>query len=834
MTNKKTKLIIVESPSKARTLRKFLKDGYEIEASVGHIRDLAKKDLGVDIDNDFKANYIVSTDKKKVVKNLKDKLKNASELYLATDPDREGEAISWHIIEELKPKIPVKRLVFHEITKTAILTAFDHTRDIDTSLVNAQEARRILDRLFGYLVSKKLWLNVKGSLSAGRVQSPAVKLVVDKEKERALFKSREFWKIKGEFDSNNTSFEAELIQVDEKGIATGKDFEKRTGELKSSNKIALDEKLAKSLVDQFKKDKWEVSSVEQKPFTSNPMPPFITSTLQQDGVRKLRMSSKRVMMVAQKLYEAGLITYMRTDSTVLSGEAIKATRDEINNLYGADYLPEKPRQFKSKVKNAQEAHEAIRPAGSKFKNPNDLQNQLEADEWKLYDLIWKRTMASQMMPAKLLKTTAKISNGNAIFEAKGQVVEFPGYFKVYVKGTDGADADNKEKMLPELNSGLLYDDRQNIDANDFDAIQSITKATPRFTEATLIKELENLGIGRPSTYAAIMDKIQQRGYVRRVKGAMIPTFVAYAVIQFLEKYFEDLVNLQFTAGLEDTLDSISRAEKEATAFLNHFYFGEGAHKGLNDLLEQEFDKDISKTIIHYPKNGIPETQIKVGRYGVYIQQGDKRATLHEDVIPADFKTEHITEILSLKEKQPESMGDFNGEEVFLKRGRFGPYIQAGKKMKSLLPGMNEEDVTEEIAKAIISLPVDLGKHPETGESVIKDIGRYGPYVRSGRSNGSIPAEINLLEVNLEQAISFLKAKASGPKVLKELGKDADDKAIEVKDGRYGAYVTNGKINATIPKGTDPNSITLEQALEMIKVKIAKGPAKRRVKRKKSK
>jgi len=825
MTDKNTKLIIVESPSKAKTLRKFLKTGYEIEASVGHIRDLAKKDLGVDIENGFKASYIVSPDKVKVVSNLKSKLKNASELYLATDPDREGEAISWHIIEELKPKIPVKRLVFHEITKTAILNAFDHTRDIDTSLVNAQEARRILDRLFGYLVSKKLWLNVKGSLSAGRVQSPAVKLVVEREKERAKFTSREFWKIKGEFDTENTQFEADLVQLDQKNIATGKDFEKQTGELKSKNTLALDEKTAKSLAEQFKVDNWQVSSVEQKPQISNPSPPFITSTLQQDGVRKLRMSSKRVMMVAQKLYEAGLITYMRTDSTTLSNEAIKATRTEIKNLYGADYLPTSPRQFKSKVKNAQEAHEAIRPSGSTFKNPSDLQNQLEADEWKLYDLIWKRTMASQMMPAKLLRTTAKISNGNAVFEAKGQVVEFPGYFKVYVKGTDGGDADNKEKTLPTLNEG------QNITANDFDSIQSFTKATPRFTEATLIKELENLGIGRPSTYAAIMDKIQQRGYVRRVKGTLIPTFIAYAVVQFLENYFTDLVNLQFTAGLEDTLDSISRAEKETASFLKQFYFGEGKQAGLNDLLEQEFDKDISKTILNIPENGIPQTQIKVGRYGVYIQQGEKRATLHEDVIPADFKPEEIKEILEQKDKVPESMGEFKGEEVYLKVGRFGPYIQAGKKMKSLLPGMAVEEVTAEVANAIISLPTDLGKHPETSEPVLKDIGRYGPYVKSGKSNGKIPADVSLLDVTLELAVGYLKAKASGPSILKELGKDSDENAIEVKDGRYGAYVTNGKINATIPKGTEPNSITLEQALEMIKAKIAKGPAKKRFKKK---
>ncbi len=825
MANKNNKLIIVESPSKARTLKKFLKTGYEIEASVGHIRDLAKKDLGVDIENGFKANYVVSTDKKKVVNNLKSKLKSASELYLATDPDREGEAISWHIIEELNPKVPVKRLVFHEITKEAIFNAFKHTREVDTSLVNAQEARRILDRLFGYLVSQKLWLNVKGSLSAGRVQSPAVKLVVDREKERAKFKSREFWRIKGEFNAENTQFEADLIELEQKRIALGKDFEKQTGQLKSNLILALDEEIVKSLIEKFKKDNWKVISILQKPQKSNPLPPFITSTLQQDGVRKLRMSSKRVMMVAQKLYEAGLITYMRTDSTTLSAEAIEASRNEINNLYGANYLPNNPRKFQNKVKNAQEAHEAIRPSGSIFKNPKELEGKIDTDEWKLYDLIWKRTIASQMKSAELLKTTAKISNGNAIFEAKGQVVKFSGYFKVYVKGTDGDDADNKEKILPKLS------ENQSINANEFDAIQSFTKATPRFTEATLIKELENLGIGRPSTYAAIMDKIQQRGYVRRVKGTLIPTFIAYAVVQFLEKYFTDLVNLQFTAGLEDTLDSISRAEKESSLFLEQFYFGKSNQSGLNNLLEQEFDKDISKTILNIPKNGIPETQIKVGRYGVYIQQGEKRATLHDDIIPADLKLNDIKQILEQKNKEPESMGVYNGEKVYLKVGRFGPYIQAGKKMKSILPGMITDEITEDIAHAIISLPTSLGNHPETGEPVLKDNGRYGPYVKSGKTNGKIPANISLLDVNLEQAVSFLKAKATGPTVLKELGKDADGNLIEVKDGRYGAYVTNGKINATIPKGTDKTIISLEQAIEVIKEKAAKGPTKKRFKKK---
>ena len=824
MTDKNNKLIIVESPSKARTLKKFLKAGYEIEASVGHIRDLAKNNLGVDIDNQFKTNYIVSEDKKKVVSNLKSKLKSASELYLATDPDREGEAISWHIIEELSPKIPVKRLVFHEITKSAILNAFNNTREIDTSLVNAQEARRIVDRLFGFLISPKLWINVKGSLSAGRVQSPAIKLVVDREKDRARFVPTTYWKIKGEFKANKILFESDLIEYNQKKIATGKDFNKYSGQLKSDSYISLNESFAKDLIKDFIVDNWTVISVEQKPQKSNPLPPFITSTLQQDGVRKLRMSSKRVMIIAQKLYEAGLITYMRTDSTTLSKEAIEASRDCILNLYGTSYLPKKFRTYKNKVKNAQEAHEAIRPTGNTFKLPKDLKNQLSDDEWKLYDLIWKRTIASQMKSAELLKTILKLSNGSSTFESRGQIVQFPGYYKAYTNNSDEKNSTNKDKILPNLKI------KDSVNPLSFDEIKSETKATPRFTEASLIKELENLGIGRPSTYASIMDTIQQRGYVRRVKGTMIPTFIAYAVVQFLENYFKDLVNLEFTANLENTLDSISRSEKESIEFLNQFYFGYDGQSGLNNLLDQEFNKETSKTILKFAENSNLKTYIKVGRYGVYIEQGDKKATLHADTIPADLKIEEINEILELKDKNPESMGDIDGEEIYLKVGRFGPYIQAGKKMKSLLPGMKVEDVTNDIASSIISLPTKLGKHPKTGEPVYKDIGRYGPYVKSGKTNGKVPNNYNLLDITLEDAIGFLNSKGKGPIVIKTLGIDENKNNIEIKDGRFGPYITNGKINATIKKGTDLETVSLKDAIEIINEKAKKSPKKRRFKK----
>ena len=698
MNNKITRLIIVESPSKAKTLKKILKNGYEIEASVGHIRDLPKNELGVDVNNNFLPKYVIAEDKKKIVNNIRKKVKLASELYLATDPDREGEAISWHIIEAISPNVPIKRLVFHEITKEAIMDAFNKTRDIDISLVKAQESRRILDRLFGYLVSKKLWLNVKRNLSAGRVQSPAIKLIVDLEKKRSAFKENEFWKIKGIFLASDLPFEANLIKIGNNKIATSKDFDKHTGNLKSKNSIVLDNQKVEKLTKSLLLDKWAVETVEQKPKISNPSPPFITSTLQQEGVRKLRMTSRRVMSVAQRLYEKGLITYMRTDSITLSSEAINAARSEIIKHFGDEYLPNTPRQYKSKVKNAQEAHEAIRPAGSLFKNPNNLQNKLESDEFKLYELIWKRTIASQMKSAKILQTNAKITNGNEIFEAIGKVIQFPGYFKIYVHGRDDktSERDDQEKTLPILKNG------QSLLAQSFQPEQRFTKPWARFTEATLIKELENLGIGRPSTYASIMVTIQRRGYVRREKGKLIPTFTAYAVVHFLEKYFKDLVNLQFTAELENTLDAISNNEKVSAKFLKTFYLGEKNQIGLSKLLDQEFDKQTSKTILSYQKNDNAVFELRIGRYGLYVQIDEKRANVPDDSIPSDFTIDHINTIFENKEQVPQSLGTMEStdEKIFLKNGRYGIYLQAGKKMKSLLPGMVEEDVDETVRNLI--------------------------------------------------------------------------------------------------------------------------------------
>jgi len=826
-------LIIVESPSKAKTLKRFLGDDYQIEASVGHIRDLPKNELGVDVDNGFKPTYVASKDKSKVITQLKKLLKNASTLYLATDPDREGEAIAWHLMELLDPKIPVKRLAFHEITKTAIQESFDHIRDIDQSLVSAQEARRILDRLWGYLVSKKLWFNVKGGLSAGRVQSPAVKIVVDREKERARFIESEYWSIITQFDSKGESFEARLKALDGQKIAIGKDFDKETGKLSKSNLLALDKTKAESLAESFLNSDWKVTKVEQKPAKQNPYPPFITSTLQQEGVRKLRMSSQQVMRNAQKLYEEGYITYMRTDSVSLSSEAINGSRNAIKSLFGAEYLPETPPIYKSKVKNAQEAHEAIRPAGATFKNPKDIQGKLDGQEWKLYDMIWKRTLASQMKSAKLLKTNVEISDGKAMFDAHGKVIEFPGFLKVYVEDIDDPkkERDDKESILPPMQEG------ESVTGKDFTPNQHFTKPSPRFTEATLIKELEALGIGRPSTYAAIMGNIQNRGYARKVNGALIPTFTAYAVIQFLESNFTDMVNLQYTADLENTLDAISRNEMKSEDFLTQFYKGENGTAGLEALLENEVDKEKSRTIMELKDDSGKTITVKIGRYGVYIQDGETNTTLPDDSIPSELNFKNALISLQKKAEGPTELCSHpdSGEPVLFKDGRFGPYVQCGDKMKSLLPGMTQAEVTPEIALKLIALPKDLGKHPESGDMVKSDIGRYGPYIRCGKTTRSVIAPDSILDLSLNRAVEILateKTKA-GARVIKELGIDPKTQmAIEIKDGRYGAYVTDGKINATLPKETTSDEVTLDIALQFIADKKAKGPSKRRFKKRK--
>ena len=817
-------LIIVESPSKIKTLKKFLGKDYQIEASVGHIRDLAEKNLGLDIENGFIPTYIVSSKSKDVVKNLKKAIKDVTDIYIATDPDREGEAIAWHIVDELKPKANIKRMVFNEITKTAINDSLNNTRDIDMNLVDAQECRRFLDRLFGFLVSKRLWFNVKGGLSAGRVQSPAVKILVDREKLRTNFKQNEYWDLEGTFSKNNENIFSKLISISGKKIATGNAFNRVSGELEKKDTAVLNKKEAELLASKIINNKWSVTNIENKPKTQNPYPPFITSTLQQEGIRKLRMNSNQIMRVAQGLYENGHITYMRTDSIHLSNEALNASRKVIEKKYGKDYLPKSAKIYKSNSKNAQEAHEAIRPAGSSFKDPQVLKKQLTDQEYKLYDLIWKRTVASQMESAKIEQTKLTISDNEHIFTASGKTIIFPGFLRAYVEGSDdpNANLDNMEKVLPKVQKGDA------LSCSLIEPKQHFTKPISRFTEASLVKEMESLGIGRPSTYASIMKRIQDKGYVNNTKGSFIPTLTGYAVVQFLENYHKELVNLEYTSNMENSLDNISLGKIKKEEFLNNFYFNSNGSMGLKDQLEQDCDKDKSRLISTLSSSDSP-IEIRIGRYGLYAQQNDERVNLDENIIPSDITEEMIKKIFKDKNAKPTELGinKTTKEPIVLKKGRFGPYLQCGKKMKSIPPGINENNITESIAEDVINMPYEIGKHPETNEPILKDIGRYGPYIKCGSKNRKVSDPDNILNLKLDRAIELINQDASATAVLKELG-EYDGKKIIVKNGRYGIYVTNGKVNVTLPKDNDYNTLDLDTAVDMIK---NKKPKKKNFKRK---
>ena len=815
MSNKN--LIIVESPSKIKTLKKFLGDEYHIEASVGHFRDLPTKNLGIDLENNFIPEYVVSDGSKKVVKNLKSVLKNMDAIYIATDPDREGEAIAWHLIDELKPKIPVRRMVFYEITKGAILDSLNNIRDIDLNLVNAQECRRFLDRLFGFLVSKELWYNVKGGLSAGRVQSPAVKILVDREKQRTKFIKNEYWSLQGNFKSDSGQIFSRLFSIKGERIAIGNSFNKETGDLSSKNTIVLDQKSAEELANALGSNDWKISDLETKPQTQNPYPPFITSTLQQEGIRKLHMNSTQIMRIAQALYENGYITYMRTDSINLSSEALNASRKVIEQKYGKDYLPNSPRVYKSKSKNAQEAHEAIRPAGSVFKDPKELKSRLNDAEYKVYDLIWKRTVASQMNSAKIEQTKLQISDGDHIFVANGKTIIFPGFLRAYVEGSDdpSADLDDMEKTLPKVVVG------DSIQWDDVLPKQHFTKPISRYTEASLVKELESLGIGRPSTYATIMKKIQDKGYVNNVKGALIPTFVGYGIVQFLERNFEDLVNLQYTSTMEDELDNIALGEVKKEEYLHNFYYGKNGTIGLHDKLGQDHDKTSERLISTLTVNN-HNTEIRIGRYGVYAQLGEERVTLDDNIIPSIITIEQITKMLADKNAKPEVLvkDTKTGNEIVLKKGRFGPYLQSGDKMKSLPPGITEESLTSEIALEVMSFPLEIGIDTNSKLPIIKDIGRYGPYLKCGKNNRKVSVPDDVLSITLERAIELFAMDVNQRNTLKNLGQD-NNMDIVIKDGRYGIYVTNGKVNVTLPKGLDYNTMDLATAVSLIKNKKPK-------------
>jgi len=833
-------LVIVESPAKAKTISKFLGKDFRVEASIGHIRDLPssaqevpdkyKKEkwarLGVDTENDFKPLYIVPDAKKKQVKKLQEAIKGVSNLYLATDEDREGESISWHLLEVLKPKVPVKRLVFHEITKEAIQGALAKPRQVDQDMVHAQETRRILDRLYGYEVSPVLWRKIAPKLSAGRVQSVAIRLVVEREKERLKFVPANYFDLLAEFKTErHEKFAAELKAVGGKKVVNGKDFDPETGKLKGKEKIMLSEKEAEQLAKAVQKNEFKVDSIEQKPFTRYPEAPFTTSTLQQEAARKLHYSAKKTMQIAQKLYENGYITYMRTDSTTLAESAIKEARTLATKLYGKDFVAEAPKQYASKIKNAQEAHEAIRPAGNTFRLPEELARagRLNPEEAAVYELIWKRTIASQMKEAKMLSTAVEITDGKHVFGASGKQIVFAGFLRAYVQGSDDPEEEmeDQEKILPAMKEG------ERADLVKMDVKGHQTKAVARYTEASLIKELEARGIGRPSTYATIMDTIVRREYVFKQGSALIPTFIAFAVVALLEKYFSHLVDYQFTAEMEEDLDKIAGGEKKSVPYLDAFYNGSKGHAGLVKLINQEIDPKEVCTIKIKPGGQAVDFQIRIGRFGPYLEKGEKKAPLPEDTVPAELTEEKAMAILSTSSPEADKVGkDKNtGLNIVRKVGRFGPYLQLGEKgdkgfkMKSIPKFIEAKQITVEQATEILSWPKSLGKM-KSGEEIIFDVGPYGPYFKVNGVNKAIPGNVDIMKLNLNEAQRILHAAktakgkpgngAQASNVLRDFGN-----GVYAKIGRYGAYVTDGTTNAAIPRGLKADNLTAETALDLI-------------------
>jgi DNA topoisomerase-1 len=870
-------LVIVESPAKARTIAKYLGPDFIVESSIGHIRDLPStaaeipaeykgeswSRLGVNVDEDFKPLYIVPNSKKAQVKKLQDQLKKARELYLATDEDREGEAIAWHLSQVLKAKCPIKRMVFDEITKATITKAVHETREIDQRLVNAQETRRILDRLYGYEVSPVLWRKVKPKLSAGRVQSVATRLVVDRERARIKFVQAEYYDVGAKLETRTKpgeTVETRLVELDGRRVALGKDFDEDTGKLKEGKDVVLlngDD--ARAIVATLATAEFVVASVDETPFTNRPHAPFITSTLQQEAARKLRFSAQRTMRVAQNLYENGYITYMRTDSTSLSNQAVNAARSQVTELYGEDYLPDAPRVYKSKSKNAQEAHEAIRPAGESFRTPKSIEKELDVDAKRLYELIWKRTVASQMNDAKGMRTSVRIhapagDRGTASFATSGKVIHFPGYLRAYVEGSDDPEADleDQETILPPLATG------ETLDPVQIDPLEHTTQPPSRYTEASLIRELEERGIGRPSTYAAIIQTIQDRGYVWNKGTALVPSFTAFGVIQLLEQHLTDLVDYDFTAKMENGLDAIANGERQSGPWLHDFYFGEpngkqnGDHvadiglKALIGATGETIDaRTISRVRIGQTDDG-EEVAVRVGRYGPYVQIGDsdQRASVPDDIPPDEFTLEKAVELIEQAAQGDKVLGQDpeTGKPVYIKTGRFGPYVQLGDpertekgkvkrgtkpKRGSLWPTMTMETITFEQAMMLLSFPREVGPHPETGTMITAQDGRFGPYITMGEETRSLPDHEKLASLTVAEAVELFKQPKRGrgrttASVMAELGTHPDNEAtVQVKNGRYGPYVTDGVVNATIPKGKDPSSVTLSEAVEWISAREQK-------------
>jgi DNA topoisomerase I len=852
------RLVIVESPAKARTIASFLGGDFVVESSIGHIRDLPrnaadvpaahKSDawarLGVDVENDFKPLYIVPTEKKQQVTKLKALLKDASELYLATDEDREGESIAWHLMEVLSPRVPVRRMVFHEITPRAIQHAVDNSRDLDRRLVDAQEARRILDRLYGYEVSPVLWKKVMPKLSAGRVQSVATRMLVDRERARMRFRSAGWWDLEAALAKDGVEFSATLVALDGARLATGKDFDEN-GALQREV-VVLDEAAARGLAQRITGQEITVRTVEEKPFTRRPYPPFMTSTLQQEAGRKLRFSSQRTMQVAQKLYENGYITYMRTDSTTLSETAVAAARQQARELYGPESVPDAPRVYASKVKNAQEAHEAIRPAGDTFRTPDAVARELSADELRLYDLVWKRTVASQMADARGQSAQVRLGVRSTEGEdcelaASGKVITFPGFLRAYVEGADDPEAEleDREVRLPALAPG------DPVPCHGITPKGHTTQPPARFTEASLVKALEEAGVGRPSTYASIIQTIQDRGYVWKRGTALIPTFTAFAVIGLLEQHFPKLVDYRFTAGMEDELDGIAGGRAEMVPWLRSFYFGDGS-PGLKSMVSEHLDEIDAREVNSIPIGAAPdgaEVVVRVGRYGPYVQAGEARASVPEDLAPDELTVEKAVELMNAPSGERELGTDpVSGWPVVAKAGRYGPYVttvppegsKESPRTASLFRSMSLETIDLDTALTLLTLPRTLGTDPADDEEVIASNGRYGPFVKKGSEYRSLDSEEALLTVTLDEALALLaqpkqrRGQRAAAAPLRELGADpATGKAMVIKDGRFGPYVTDGETNASLRKGDEVETVTVERAAELLADRRAAGPAKPR-------
>ncbi len=848
-----TTLVIVESPTKARTIRNYLPSGYRVEASMGHVRDLPQSateipeavkgekwaQLGVNVEADFEPLYVIPKDKKKIVKQLKDALKEADELVLATDEDREGESISWHLLQLLQPKVPTKRMVFHEITRDAIRNALKNCRNIDEQLVHAQETRRILDRLVGYTLSPLLWKKIAWGLSAGRVQSVAVRLLVKKERQRRAFRQGSYWDLKAILEQEKTSFDARLVSLAGTKIATGSDFDPNTGQIIAGRTVRLlNETEARQLQERLTDKTWTVTELEERPVTRKPSAPFTTSTLQQEANRKLRLSARDTMRTAQSLYEQGYITYMRTDSVHLSEQAIAAARSCVEQMYGKQYLSPKPRQYTTKSKGAQEAHEAIRPAGSTFRTPQDT--GLGGRELQLYDLIWKRTVATQMAESQQTHITIDLQVEDAGFRSTGKRIDFAGYLRAYVEGSDDPEAalEDQEVILPLLKVG------DHPDCKELEAIGHETQPPARYTEASLVKTLESEGIGRPSTYASIIGTIIDRGYAQMTKNALVPTFTAFAVTSLLEKHFPDLVDTSFTAKMEQTLDEISTGEAKWLPYLRQFYLGENGLETQVKERESQIDPAVARTV----ELENLDAKVRIGKFGPYIEaengNGPVTASIPKDLTPAELDPEQVEVLLRQKTEGPDKLGlhPETGEPIYILIGSYGPYVQLGdaseenKKPKraSLPKGVNMEDVTLEMALGLLALPRTLGVHPATGGKVQAGLGRFGPYVvhdqgKEGKEYRSLKASDNVLTIDLERAVELLaepkKGRAGGARkskaALRELGAHpSDGEPVNIYDGPYGPYVKHGKTNASVPEDQSVEQLTMETALELLAAKAS--------------